>query len=208
LPWVGFERGNGGFGDQIAWLKEDLTKANQERDVRPWIVVSGHRPMYSTEKSDSEGLTSSGHSNRIRKAFEPIFDENKVDVYMSGHVHAFERSLPVLDNVPYLNGRADDGDGDGNADPSPSSKMLYEDPVAPVHIVNGAGGCIEGFTVPVPVYPSPLPKWRAVAMNMVPGVGILTFPSKAEMRSKFVTSDSPIEILDELTVRHRRSPIV
>lgn len=31
-------------------------------------------------------------------------------------------------------------------------------------------------------------------MSMVPGVGILTFPSKAEMRSTFVTSDSPAEV--------------
>ncbi|CAN0394281.1 unnamed protein product, partial [Scytosiphon promiscuus] len=123
----------------------DLAEANQERDVRPWIVVSGHRPMYSTEKADSEGLTSSGHSNRCVSAFEPIFDENKVDVYMSGHVHAFERSLPVLDNVPFVHGRGDGGDEDGDdmAAPLPSSKMVYENPVAPVHIVNGAGGCIE-----------------------------------------------------------------
>lgn len=48
--------------------------------------------------------------------------------------------------------------------------------------------------MPVPVYPAKLPKWRAVAMSMVPGVGILTFPSKAEMRSMFVTSDSPAEV--------------
>lgn len=52
----------------------------------------------------------------------------------------------------------------------------------------------QGFTVPVPVYPAKFPKWRAVAMNMVPGVGILTFPSKAEMRSTFMTSDSPAEV--------------
>ena len=33
-----------------------------------------------------------------------------------------------------------------------------------------------------------------MAMSMVPGVGILTFPSKAEMRSTFLTSDSPAEV--------------
>lgn len=93
-----------------------------------------------------------GH--RIRKVFEPILEKNKVDVYLSGHVHAFERSLPVFDNVPRFN---EGGDGDvvgGSdedsarrwstpADAGSSSKMVYEDPVAPVHIVNGAGGCLE-----------------------------------------------------------------
>lgn len=74
-----------------------------------------------------------------------------MDVYLSGHVHAFERSLPVLDNVPRLNEGGDGGaDGDeGGArrstvsDAGSSSKMVYENPAAPVHIVNGAGGCLE-----------------------------------------------------------------
>ena len=75
-----------------------------------------------------------------------------MDAYLSGHVHAFERSLPVLDNVPLLNqGGGNGGDGGGEnasgrssvSDARSSSKMAYEDPVAPVHIVNGAGGCLE-----------------------------------------------------------------
>eukprot|EP00903_Cladosiphon_okamuranus_P017411 g16035.t1 len=221
LSWTGgFEGGgeeedNGGFGDQVAWLEEDLALANQERDVRPWIIVAGHRPMYAAEKSDG-GMMASGHFHQIRKVFEPILEKNKVDMYLSGHIHAFERSLPVLDNVPFFNeggGTDDDGAGDAAgrwSSPSNagfSSKMVYEDPVAPVHIINGAGGCIEGFTMPVPIYPSKLPAWRAVSMSMVPGVGILTFPSKAEMRSTFLTSDSPAEILDELTMRHQRAPL-
>eukprot|EP00752_Nemacystus_decipiens_P007708 g6891.t1 len=227
LSWAGFEAGsadgrngdNGGFGDQIAWLEEDLDVANQERDVRPWIIVAGHRPMYATEKSDGDGLMSFGHSNRVREAFEPILEKNKVDAYLSGHVHAFERSFPVLDNVPLFNNGGGTSGGDGGGEDAAarrssisaagsSSKMVYEDPVAPVHIVNGAGGCLEGFTVPAPVYPAKLPEWRAMAMSYVPGVGILTFPSKAEMRSTFLTSDSPAEILDELTVRHQRAPLV
>lgn len=89
---------------------------------------------------------------RIRTVFEPILEKNKVDMYLGGHVHGFERSLPVLDNVPYFNdGGAGTGGGRGDdaarrSNPSAagsSSKMVYEDPVAPVHIVNGAGGCLE-----------------------------------------------------------------
>lgn len=74
-----------------------------------------------------------------------------MDAYLSGHVHAFERSLPVLDNVPRFDKSGGIG-GDGGedaagrssvSDAGSSSKMVYEDPVAPVHIVNGAGGCLE-----------------------------------------------------------------
>lgn len=76
-------------------------------------------------------------------------------MYLSGHVHAFERSLPVLDNVPYPNDVSGSGNNGGNSGGgggvgasvqslhASSSRMVYEDPVAPVHIVNGAGGCIE-----------------------------------------------------------------
>jgi hypothetical protein len=36
------------FGDQLAWLEQDLKKANSQREKYPWIIVGGHRPMYST----------------------------------------------------------------------------------------------------------------------------------------------------------------
>lgn len=42
--------GNGGFGDQLAWLERDLQRAQSQRHLRPWILVNGHRPMYSVAK--------------------------------------------------------------------------------------------------------------------------------------------------------------
>jgi hypothetical protein len=37
------------FGDQLKWLDADLAAANAPaaRALRPWIVVTGHRPLYS-----------------------------------------------------------------------------------------------------------------------------------------------------------------
>lgn len=84
---------------------------------------------------------------RVRRAFEPIFEKYEVDVYLSGHVHTYERSFPVVDNtVRFASTGGNDGVGsDGGGGPvfEAASKMLYEEPAAPVHIVNGAGGNIE-----------------------------------------------------------------
>jgi len=46
---------DGPFGDQLGWLEADLARADSpaERAVRPWVFVSGHRPIYSLTCMDS-----------------------------------------------------------------------------------------------------------------------------------------------------------
>ena len=69
---------NGGpFGDQLGWLAADLKKAVANRANVPWILVSGHRPYYS----------SGGVMRSSRPAFEPLFIEYGVDIVYWGHVH-------------------------------------------------------------------------------------------------------------------------
>ena len=41
---------------QFEWLENDLKKANQNRNERPWIVVFGHRPMYCSN-ADNDCIT-------------------------------------------------------------------------------------------------------------------------------------------------------
>jgi len=114
---------NGGpFGDQLAWLEMDLAAANQNRAIRPWIIVIGHRPLYSTKSLDWPLFI----SITLRAAFEPLFLKYNVDLYMSGHVHAYERQYPVCNGA--------------------LQQSNYVNPTCPVHIVNGAAGNIEGHT--------------------------------------------------------------
>lgn len=86
-----------------------------------------------------------------------MLDKYEVDVYLSGHVHTFERSFPVVDNnVRFAGGDSSSKNNDSDSDSDgagaaggpifgAASKMLYDEPAAPVHIVNGAGGNIEVY---------------------------------------------------------------
>jgi len=76
---------NGGpFGDQLGWLEADLKKAVANRANVPWILVSGHRPYYS----------SGGVEIHSRPAFEPLFVKYNVDIVYWGHVHWYDKHAP------------------------------------------------------------------------------------------------------------------
>jgi hypothetical protein len=110
----------GPFGNQLAWLEQQLIQANNDRANRPWIIVHGHRAMYTTELSDwpiAQYLV-------LRQHMEPLFAKYNVDVYLAGHVHSYERNWPVQNNVVCAKN--------------------YINPNCTVHIVNGAAGNIEG----------------------------------------------------------------
>ncbi|KAJ5468506.1 hypothetical protein N7475_006258 [Penicillium sp. IBT 31633x] len=112
---------NGGpFGtpnQQLEFLKADL--ASVDRTVTPWVIVAGHRPWYSTGAS----LNVCGP---CQEAFENLFYQYGVDLGVFGHVHNSQRFMPVVN---------------GTADPNGMN-----DPDAPMYIVAGAAGNIEGLS--------------------------------------------------------------
>lgn len=59
---------------QYQWLENDLKCL--DRDKTPWVVVMGHRPMYSTQVS--------GYQANIRNAFEALLLKYGVDAYLAG----------------------------------------------------------------------------------------------------------------------------
>ena len=104
----------GGFGNQLAWLRKDLATARQDPNIK-FVVVYGHRPWYSSVKSDWP-LHAEEH---VQAAFEPIFYEYRVDLYICGHKHFYERTASasngkennVNGTVQIINGAAGNNEG-------------------------------------------------------------------------------------------------
>ena len=117
--------------EQYEWLIQDLAKANENRDIRPWIVVYGHRPMYCSNVDDIPDCSTDAEVLRrglggSRYSMEDLLMKFSVDLYFTAHEHSYERTFPVY------KGQIDR-----------QSNHSYVNPKYPVHIVTGAGGCVE-----------------------------------------------------------------
>ncbi|XP_023529683.1 probable inactive purple acid phosphatase 27 [Cucurbita pepo subsp. pepo] len=77
---------------QYEWMKKDMASVNRSRT--PWLVFTGHRPMYSSIRE----FIPSVDPNFVA-AVEPLLLQNKVDLVLFGHVHNYERTCSVFNNV-------------------------------------------------------------------------------------------------------------
>lgn len=113
---------------QYQWLEEDLKTANlpENRAMRPWIILMGHRPFYCSVSSDRDSCIVA--ASYFKKCLEDLLNRYKVDLVITAHVHSYQRIYPVYK-------------GERNTS-------------APVYIVNGAAGSKEqldpGWEVPSP----------------------------------------------------------
>ena len=78
----------------LAWLDADLNRANQNRANVPFIVVMGHRGLYSTSNHATDGDVLAA-----RGALAPIYDKYAVDLVFNGHDHEYERSAMLHANT-------------------------------------------------------------------------------------------------------------
>ncbi|TVY90126.1 Acid phosphatase [Lachnellula willkommii] len=121
---------NGSYKDnkayaQYQWLAKDL--ASVDRTKTPWIIAMSHRPMYSTQESSYQA--------HLRAAWESLMLEYNVDVYLSGHIHWYERLYPMgnstIDKTSIVN-----------------NNTYYTNPGKSItHIINGMAGNVESHSV-------------------------------------------------------------
>ncbi|ESO99285.1 hypothetical protein LOTGIDRAFT_94618, partial [Lottia gigantea] len=102
--------------DQLAWLEKDLIAVNK-RSKRPWIIVMGHRALYSSCDNRKDCLL---ETPIIKTSLEELFFKYGVDIYFGGHYHNYERSWPVYKDKVVA--------------------QHYKNPKAPVYITIGTLG--------------------------------------------------------------------
>ena len=123
--------------NQFAWLSRDLETANlpANRAKRPWILLLSHRPMYASGKRSEEEervITRKGLRGS-RYGMEALMRKHRVDLFLSGHLHNYERSFPVFE------GRISRQRGNE-----------YRDPKYRIHVISGAAGSGETLRKPKP----------------------------------------------------------
>jgi hypothetical protein len=100
---------------QYNWLVADLAAVN--RAVTPWVVVTFHQPFVNS--NTAHAIATEGMPMKL--AIEDVLYNNKVDLVLSGHVHAYERSCRVYNYTcvpdgPYYVTIGDAGNREGLAD--------------------------------------------------------------------------------------------
>jgi hypothetical protein len=111
--WYAFEYGNV-FVIQISsehnftagstmflWLESTLKSVDRTRT--PWVIVTMHRPIYSTQMCETGDYVVSLH---LRQALDPLFLKYRVNLALVAHTHSWERTCPITDGKCQPEGRA------------------------------------------------------------------------------------------------------
>jgi len=171
---------------QYEWLEQDLKEATaaENRSVRPWIVLFGHRPMYCSN-ADHDDCTHYGTFTRVGVPFvhwfglEKLLNDYGVDVVIWAHEHSYERLWPLYDYT-VRNG---------------SYEEPYRNPRAPVHLISGSAGCKEE-TSP---FRGDLPYWSAFRSTDY-GYMRMQIVNRTHLYTEQISVDKEGEVIDHIWV--------
>jgi hypothetical protein len=117
----------------IAWLRDDLgsTKAD-------WKIVAFHHPAFNSSKAH--------YDDQLMRLTAPFFESVGVDLILSGHVHNYQRSVPLTfkpkkneDGTLYIISPEGRVDGEFTLDLE-FDGVKNTDPSGIIYVVTGAGG--------------------------------------------------------------------
>lgn len=150
---------------QLDWFESTLQYAVANRARVPWVVVTIHKPIYSSDNG----------SPSFRERLEPLLLQYDVDITFTGHMHCYERIHPSDNSVPTVlpvKGRTRDTLGDD---------MYYSLNKGPVHVVQGNTGAMQFET-----WIQPQPAYSAVRFGdgFVPRNRSHTLQSAAELQGE------------------------
>jgi len=108
--------------EQFDFVERSLSDASSDPDV-DWIIVMYHRLMYA---SPSASAPSSG----VAETYHEMFEEHGVDLVLQGHIHNYERSVPIVF----------DGEESDSPISASTGRETYVDPEGQIFATVGTGG--------------------------------------------------------------------
>ena len=125
----------------MTWLEADLAANDKE-----WIIAFWHRAPYSRGSANSDTY---GQQSALRQNAVPILERYGVDLVLTGHTHAYERSY-LIDGHYGLSDTFTDAMKKNPGDGSATGDGTYQKPAtvgAPhagaVYVVAGNAGVIK-----------------------------------------------------------------
>jgi hypothetical protein len=108
--------------EQFDFVVNSLSEASSDPNV-DWIIVASHTPFYNSPgvRTDKDAL---------RNTYHELFEEHGVDLVLSGDVHNYERSVPIVFN---------DDESDSPI-PTSTNGETYVNPEGQIFVVVGTGG--------------------------------------------------------------------
>ncbi len=138
----------------LQWLENDLASTHQK-----WIIVVFHHPPYTHGSHNSDNPNDSGgRMKEMREYVLPILDDYGVDLVLSGHSHAYERSTFIKhhygesDSFDPSTMLIDGGDGRIEGDGAYMKPIEGDEPnTGAVYVVAGSAGKASGGDLHHPV---------------------------------------------------------
>ncbi|MDZ7645921.1 MAG: metallophosphoesterase [Cytophagales bacterium] len=117
----------------IQWLAEDLRNSKAD-----WKIVAYHHPGFNSSKAH--------YDYQYMRLLSPIFEQLGVDLVLTGHVHNYQRSVPLtFDPKKNEDGTQYVITEEGHVDGKFTLDEIYDGvtntkPKGIIYIVSGAGG--------------------------------------------------------------------
>jgi len=82
---------------QYEFLESDL--ASVDRSMTPWVIASGHRPMYVDSNNTTPFAGDVTVADELVHNIDPLFVKFGVNLGLWGHHHSYQRTCPISNRV-------------------------------------------------------------------------------------------------------------
>jgi predicted MPP superfamily phosphohydrolase len=181
----------------VQWLRDDL--ANSKAD---WKIVAYHHPGFNS--------SSTHYTDQWMRLLAPLLQELKVDLVLSGHVHNYQRSVPLVfepqkdqTGEHYIMSKEGRVDGVFTLDTG-FDGISKTKPKGIIYMVTGAGGAVLYDTAinrkPERWTHTPAENWVPFTAKLISDVHSFTLIETDERKLTLKQLDAKGVVLDEMIV--------